>query len=142
MKADNPNADYNTLLDEGKIQFPLVYENAMTKLAGVYDLPFSLQEQLTAKRAFGLDKYGERAFQSTFENAMASPVGAHLGDEIVDAFNYALHGHYIAGINMNSQLQSAYEKTIHALLDVLSALKQVRGVLSNEEEREALRWTE
>lgn len=142
MKSDNPNADYNNLLDSNKESFPSVYERAMEALSVQFGLPVSLQEHLVRKRAFGLEKYGERAFQSTFENAVASPVGAHLGDELIDAFNYALHGCYIARINCDPTLENAYKDTLHSLIDVITSLRKVRENLSDTEEMEALAWTE
>jgi len=140
--SDNPNADYDTLLDEKKAVFPSMYEEAMAQLADDYDFPHALQERLIAKRAFGLKKYGERAFQASIENAVASPVAAHLGDELVDAFNYALHGYYIANMTMDDPLRKSYDKMIGALLDVLAVLTEVRGVVQSADEKEALAWTE
>lgn len=139
---NNPNADYSTLLDKRKEVFYTIYESAMTKLANEHEFPAALQEQLRAKRNFGLIKYGERAFQASIENAVASPVAAHLGDEIVDAFNYALHGGYIANMMMDDVLCASYEKMVDSLLNVLSALREVRNNLPNADEKEALKWTE
>lgn len=140
--ADNPNANYDTLLDNKKIAFPAIYEMAMSRLAQEHEFPLALQSKLKSKRDFGLEKYGERAFQASIENAIASPVAAHLGDELVDAFNYALHGYYVANMALDDQLCKAYEKVINALLDVLSALEEVRAHISNVDEKEALQWIE
>lgn len=139
--TDNPNADYDTILDSSKKAFADVYDEVMTKIAKEFQLPVALQEQLSAKRAFGLEKYGERAFQSTIENAIASPVAAHLGDEIVDAFNYALHGFYISNMLMVHERRKAYENVLNSLVDVIVGLHKLHEVLEEGDEKEALKWT-
>lgn len=141
MPTENPNANYDHILDTGKKSFPVVYEEAMETLASQFELESGLREMLRKKRAFGLEKYGERAFQSTFENAISSPVAAHLGDELIDAFNYALHGYYIANMQLRSVEAKRYERIIDALRDVLLHLASLREALTNELQQEALEWT-
>ena len=141
MAQTNPNADYNELFDSAKQIFPDIYEQAMDSLAKEFYLPTGLAEKLKKKRAFGLEKYGERAFQSTFENAMSSPVAAHLGDEIVDAYNYALHGYYVAKIRLHEEEATHYSLIIESLNDVVEKIDSLRNELSNVAEKNALDWT-
>lgn len=140
--AENPNADYDYLLDTKKREFSTIYEAAMARLAADYELPERLRELLEKKRMFGLEKYGERAFQSSVENAVASPVAAHLGDEIIDAFNYAMHGFYIANMQLRDVEAKGYSRVIDGLMSVVEDLSNLQRTLEDEEQREALRWTQ
>jgi hypothetical protein len=140
---ETPNADYNTLMDETKEAiktFPEHYDGWMTKLAEASGLNEDIQKQLKAKRDFGLKKYGERAFQSTFENAISSPVGAHLGDELVDALNYALHGLWISLTSGEAERAYWYERLLEKLVDTVDVLAGLRSFLAPGEEK-ALLWT-
>ena len=140
-EAKNPNADYDTLLDTQKSVFPDIYEKAMNHLASEYELSTELQELLSKKRAFGLEKYGARAFQSSIENAVASPVAAHLGDEIIDAFNYALHGYYIANMQFREREAQSFSRVIDSLVTLVASLSDLQSSLEDEKQKEALSWT-
>ena len=137
---ETPNADYNALMDKkGGLTFPQRYDAILERMATELKVRPSVRIQLRAKRDFGLQKYGERAFQSNFENAITSPVGAHLGDELVDAYNYALHGLWAA--NTNGQLEKASAcrtiiKNLNALIRSLTTLKYTL----DPEEQDALAW--
>lgn len=140
--ADNPNANYDEILDGNHSVFPSVYDDVMEQVGSHFGLPKELREILDKKRKFGLEKYGERAFQSSFENAVASPVAAHLGDEIVDAFNYALHGYYIASVTMNNHQVAAYANIIQALKKVALYMEDLSKILPDGPQREQIRWVE
>lgn len=138
--AENPNADYSKLFDDAKKTFPEVYEQAMDQIAERLHMHEGLVAMLKQKRAFGLEKYGERAFQSTFENAISSPVAAHLGDEVIDAFNYAMHGYYIATVRMRQQEAESYLKIIEALNNVVTQIIELTNTMADRTEADVLKW--
>ena len=59
----------------------------------------ALAEDLAAKRAFGIKKYGEKSFQGCKENAMSVDMIAHARDELIDYINYTLHKMYQSSVN-------------------------------------------
>jgi hypothetical protein len=138
--ATNPNADYSNILDSTKKTFPAIYDSSLAAIARTFHLSEELQQKLAEKRAFGLQKYGDRAFQSSIENAAASPAAAHLGDEIVDAYNYTLHGYYISNLEMNEERRRAYERVFSALSEVSYALELLAKALPDGEEKDSLKW--
>jgi len=74
------------------------YSDRMKEIQDKHNIPESLAKLLRDKRNFGVEKYGEYSFQSTFENAISSPSEEHLREELIDAINYAMHSIYKAKI--------------------------------------------
>lgn len=119
--SDSVHADYSKIIATTKKPFIDIYEELMTQYANEYNISESIQEKLKAKRAFGLKKYGADSFQSNFENAMASPVGIHLEEELIDAFNYTLHMRFVAGI-LDPQRLGSITRIMNALLIAINTL--------------------
>jgi hypothetical protein len=137
---DSPNADYNALMDLKKdTPFSARYDIWMTTLAQQNGINTSVQAKLKEKREFGLQKYGERAFQSNFDNAISSPVGAHLGDELVDTYNYSLHGLWVGYTSGDAKRVEVYQRILSDLNQLMISVAALRELLSPEE-AEALAW--
>lgn len=92
--------DYKTQMDKKNtaMDFFKFYSERMEELEIRHNIPDDLSKLLKDKRNFGVEKYGEYSFQSTFENALSSPSEEHLREELIDAINYALHSIYKAKI--------------------------------------------
>ena len=128
---DGIHVDYTTIMDGTKVEFPALYELAITKLFvdGVGEHP-ELQAKLKAKRDFGLKKYGEYSFQGTFERAIASPVFAHLKEEILDSINYLLH---IKFQLLFSSIELDFpDKTLGCLVDIYNELSTITSGVVND----------
>ena len=141
----NTNADYNKLMDEkGNIQFPKLYDEAMDKIGKEMQLPPELLSKLYEKRNFGLEKYGDRAFQSSLQNTLTSPAVAHLGDEIIDAFNYAMHNYYVCAMRMDDEGAGIFKGIVNRLGALSATLRDARDHIkeSDPEQAKSLDWTE
>lgn len=97
MSDDGVHVDYTTIMNSATIDFPSMYEVVIGRFFDekvgekTHPMTDELCEKLKAKRDFGLKKYGEHSFQSSFQNAMTSPVLDHLEEELLDSINYLLH---------------------------------------------------
>jgi len=127
-------------MDAKTTTFPEQYEKAMDKINKEFRIPPGIAEHLKKKRLFGLDKYKERAFQSSYENAMSSPVAAHLGDELIDAINYAMHGYYIGVMDMDEKRKELYADLIGNVKNTIVTLKDLHRILPEGVEKDALTW--
>ncbi len=58
-----------------------------------------LSTDLRLKRDFGVQKYGEKSFQSNETNAAAVDVINHALEEMIDYINYTLHRIYQASVS-------------------------------------------
>ena len=141
IKAACPNAEYTKIMDSKRLDFQELYKNNMEEIADLFDLGDSIKEILQKKRDFGLGKYGENSFQSTFENAMATPIAAHLGDEIIDALNYSMHGYMTSLIALDTRKAKAYEEIASKIRSIVYDLNKLKLENISDGEREALNWT-
>jgi len=89
------NVDYHKIMDEANFNYADWYENMMNKRGCSFSLPLEILEKLSKKRKFGIEKYGDKSFQASFEASMTSPVKEHAKEEFIDALNYLLHMHFI-----------------------------------------------
>ena len=96
------------IINSGTVEYFEVYEEALNNIlrkqttTGKNTLAFSyhkrLKDTLKEKREFGIKKYGDNSFQSSFEKSVLSPVVEHLMSEIIDAMNYSLHALFVADV--------------------------------------------
>lgn len=93
VKNNDVHFDREEIMSQSKIQFSEAYEQAITNLAREVGITqeSELGKKLKEKRDFGLQKYGARSFQSSFENALSSPTELDVLEELVDVINYSLH---------------------------------------------------
>ena len=129
----NNTDELNKKMDERKVSFAETYDKVINKFANQFELPEKLIKTLKEKREFGLEKYGERSFQSSFENAMSSLTIDHLQDEIVDAFNYSLHSYYVAKVNMDEDLTVKLEDVIKSLVKVNEQITSLKDLWKENE---------
>lgn len=71
-----------------------IYERAIYNVQKMFITDDNLLLTLRDKRDFGLKKYGDKSFQSNFENTMNSPTLQHASEELIDAMNYIAHELY------------------------------------------------
>lgn len=88
---DTVHLDRETLMNKQLQKFPELYEIVIRKLEIEKGIPFDLREKLHAKRKFGVEKYGDKSFQGSLENALATPSYEDLKEEVIDAINYTLN---------------------------------------------------
>ena len=83
--------DYKTIMDKKHFDMPFneLYEHAVDSIQAEAHISDSVRMELSAKRRYGLEKYGEYSFQSSLSNLLNSPSMEHLREEILDAMNYA-----------------------------------------------------
>jgi len=96
------------IINSGTVEYFEVYEEALNNIlkkqttTGKNTLAPSyherLRDTLKEKREFGIKKYGDNSFQSSFEKSVLSPVVEHLMSEIIDAMNYSLHALFVADV--------------------------------------------
>jgi hypothetical protein len=110
------HVDRAVVMDGTTVSFPELYEIAIRKIENRYDVPSDVREKLHAKREFGIQKYGERSFQSSLTNAMTTPCFDDLLEELIDSINYALH---IQFRNIFSTQNSAFEEKSQKILTTL-----------------------
>jgi len=110
------HVDRAAIMDSATVGFPELYEIAIRKIENRFDIPSDVKEKLHAKREFGIQKYGERSFQSSLTNAMATPCFDDLLEELIDSINYALH---IQFRNLFSTQNNAFEEESQKILATL-----------------------
>jgi hypothetical protein len=93
-KKEATHLDREALMGNKTVDFPVLYEAAISNFEDIFDVPDELKARLHAKRDFGLQKYKELSFQSTFLTAMTTPSLEDLEEELVDALNYSLNIHF------------------------------------------------
>ena len=54
-----------------------------------------IKKMVSEKRKAGIKKYGNSAFQNSFETAVSTDTDKHLEEELLDAINYCLHGFFV-----------------------------------------------
>jgi len=121
----NGYTNYDDMMALRSKSFPDVYEQAVRTIADRAGVDLPLMQELAAKRAFGLKKYGKKSFQSTFENAIAAPVVKHLEDELVDALNYAIHLTFVQTLTFETP-KVPTAKAINSILDALAIVRSMR----------------
>lgn len=112
--------EYRKVMDASKKKtFNEAYEELIKEYSDHWGLSEELQAKLKAKRDFGVEKYGEYSFQSSFENAITVPIYDHLNEELIDALNYCLHARFVAGLKNPQDLPSIEQKAM-AIRNLLS----------------------
>lgn len=122
---DGVHTDYRTIMDANTKKFPEMYEELITQYAEEFQLPPIIIERLREKRAFGLKKYGEHSFQSSFENSMTTPIYDHFYEEIIDSFNYLLHMRFVLGLTSPQDLPRL-EWAVDALREAYFHVSQIQ----------------
>lgn len=103
--------EYRKVMDATKKKtFNEAYEELIKEYSDDWGFSEELQAKLKAKRDFGVEKYGEYSFQSSFENAITVPIYDHLNEELIDALNYCLHARFLAGLKDPKSLPSIESK--------------------------------
>lgn len=87
--------DWKKIIDEADFNFADFYEKSMQLRERLYEVPQDLREEASRKRKFGIEKYGDRAFQTSFDKSVVSPFLDHFMEELVDLLNYTLHTNFI-----------------------------------------------
>lgn len=117
--------DYKTEMNNNKIIFPVLYEEILEKLSAFLITDPILKKKLKEKREFGLKKYGEYSFQSSFENAMSSPVVEHAEEECIDLVNYILHMMFVANVKNESQRVETLGALLKEINKIYFLLKKI-----------------
>lgn len=129
---DNIHVDREKIMSAAKVDFHEKYEvaisNLIDDLGGFSDV---LRGKLKAKRDFGFQKYGERSFQGSFENAMSTPSYDDLEEELIDAINYLLHIRFKLLFSDPTYSAFSYD-TLKQLTKIYDELKQVQQKVAND----------
>lgn len=110
-------------MDAEKVSFQDIYEMSLSRIfrdANVINA--GLLNELKEKREFGLKKYGEYSFQSTFEKSMTSPVKEHLLEELIDACNYTAHIVYQNKLVGNKDEEEKFLSILTRLYDLFNTV--------------------
>lgn len=103
--------------------FTKLYEEMIFKAVLITSLDEGLANELKKKREFGLDKYKEKSFQLSKENAVTVDIKKHAKEEVVDLLNYLLHMAVIRRLNNKSILSPdlddaiVFAKRLYYLID-------------------------
>mgnify|MGYP001329491135 CR=1 FL=1 len=88
------------------------YEETMFKIALILSIDEGLAKELKNKREFGLEKYKDKSFQISKENAINVNIKKHAKEEVVDLLNYLLHMAVVRNLNKKSLLSGDLDKAI------------------------------
>lgn len=113
--------EYRKIMDASKKTYAEYYEDLITQYSEELGIPPELQAILKAKRDYGLNKYKEYSFQSSFENTITTPIVQHLREELVDALNYCLHARLVFSIKSPDQLLALEDITREVLKSLQTA---------------------
>ena len=100
--------DYEKIMKESIQDYNTFYEKQIDDVLNNVLEPMNiemLKQLLHEKRKFGLKKYGELSFQSSFLNSMNSPTLEHAKEELVDCINYLAHEVYKSKLLYPSETQ-------------------------------------
>ena len=80
-------------------------------------VPKNLAQKIKDKMNFGLQKYGDRSYQSSLSNLMECSLYTHFEEEIIDAINYAAALALRCRILGHSKSEEVYTSLIQSLAD-------------------------
>jgi hypothetical protein len=112
---------------ENKKEFPVLYEKIIQEIQEIIGDPETLQI-LKEKRDFGLAKYKELSFQSSFENAMASPTIKHACEELIDAMNYISHQIFKDGVLHQGENSEEFRDILDTLFIIYRSLSLKKDI--------------
>lgn len=105
------------------MEFKDTYEKYCQNYA--IDFPDDLQKLLIEKRDFGLKKYGEISFQSSYENAMGTDTVQHAKEEVIDLINYLIHETYKNSVNKDPIKFKKIKKLLKKSIKIYNKLKEL-----------------
>ena len=123
------NVDYHTIMDKAKFVYSDWYEKMMQKKGEGFNLEDNILEKLSAKRKFGIKKYGDKSFQNSFDSSMTSPAKEHAKEELIDELNYLLHLHFVSLTTGSDGSLSDVDELEHAV----ESIKEVFNILESLE---------
>ena len=130
--SDEIHVDREKIMSAAKVDFHERYEVAISNLIdNIGGFSETLRNKLKAKRDFGFQKYGERSFQGSFENAMSTPSYDDLEEELIDAINYLLHIRFKLLFSDPTYSEFSYN-TLKQLTVIYNELKQVQQKVEND----------
>jgi hypothetical protein len=106
--------------------FPEWYNECIEEYERKSGVSESLLEELRKKRDFGLEKYGDQSFQSSFENTINVSIKEHAREEVIDLLNYLFHMKIIKRINGKTKKDSALDVSISQALEILDLLQEIK----------------
>lgn len=86
----------------------------------------NLSEELKKKRDFGLEKYGNQSFQSSFENTINVSIKEHAREELIDLLNYLFHMKIVKRIQGKTKKDSALDSSISQALEIMDLLQEIK----------------
>lgn len=92
--------------------FTKLYEEMIFKAVLITSLDEGLARELKSKREFGLDKYKEKSFQLSKENAVGVNIKKHAKEEVIDLLNYLLHMAVVRRLNNKAILSPNLDEAI------------------------------
>lgn len=105
------------------------YENFCIKLSE--HLPQKLKNELIDKRIFGLSKYGDISYQSSFVNAMKVKTVQHAREELIDLLNYLLHETYKAEVLKDHKRKVKILKIFNKSIKIYKAINKMDEIHGN-----------
>ena len=117
--------DYKAIMESKEVpSFNSLYENTMINLSEA-SFREELSEKMKKKRAFGLKKYKDFSFQSSFENLLTAPVKEHAMEELIDLANYILTYQYV------SQIRGEYLFEQDTIREAILKVESLYALLDN-----------
>lgn len=71
-----------------KLDFKELYDKLLRTELVLAKIPEGILEELKEKSDFGYEKYGDAAFQASYDSLIAANEVQHLYEELFDAINY------------------------------------------------------
>ena len=125
------NVDYHTIMDKANFVYADWYEKMMFEKSNSFYLGEEIVEKLSKKRKFGIEKYGDKSFQNSFDASITSPAKEHAFEELIDELNYLLHLHFVA-------LTNGTDKSLNDVDRIEQAIDNVKNVFNILEELDTL----
>ena len=97
-------------------------ENVVKSIPLTWRSP-TLVSRLKDKRAFGLQKYGDKSYQLSLENSMKVDTVQHAEEELDDFVNYILHEIFKASRSGTINNIARCKKLLEVTLDLYEGLK-------------------